>query len=81
MKVDSSSMPKETAIYIFYKGLRDCELSQKLIHNIMTTLVSIFRVADKYAKSDEVLQHMSLSQKDKEKIEQKGEFKKGKDKK
>lgn len=61
VKADISSMLKETTIYVFYKGLRDQELSQKLVHKTPTTLASLFQVVGKYAMSKEILQHMSSS--------------------
>lgn len=69
VKADISSMQGEITIYVFHKALRDWELSQKLIRKAPTTLASLFQVANKYAMSEEVLQHTSSSWKDKEKKE------------
>lgn len=40
-------MPNETTIYVFRKGLKHRELSQKLVCKAPTTLASLFQNADK----------------------------------
>lgn len=54
VKVDVSSMLEETTIYVFRKGLRDKEFSQKFIQMAAMILSALFQVANKYVmrKSD-----------------------------
>lgn len=55
VKANALSMFEETTVYVFYKGFRDRELSQKLIWKALTTLSTPFQVVVKYAMNEEVL--------------------------
>jgi hypothetical protein len=61
VKAGTSSMPDETTIYVFRKGLKGSGtvISQKLTRKALTTLASLFQIVDKYAMTEEVLWHMS----------------------
>lgn len=72
IKADVSSMLEEATIYVFYKGLRNRELPQKIIWKASITLIALFiQVAHKYALGKEVMHSMTSSQKDKGKASHK----------
>jgi hypothetical protein len=71
IKADVSSMLEEATIYVFYKGLGNRELPQKIIRKASITLISLFQVAHKYALGKEVMHSMTSSQKDKVKANHK----------
>jgi hypothetical protein len=74
MKDDMSHITEETTIYVFHKGLRNTDLSKKLIRKAPTTLSTPFQVANKYAMSKEVMRHMTSLVKEKRKTKQKPEL-------
>lgn len=74
MKDDMSHITEEITIYVFHKGLRNTDLSKKLIRKALTTLSTLFQVANKYAMSKEVMRHMSSLVKEKGKTKQKQEL-------
>lgn len=60
-----SHITEEITIYVFHKGLRNTDLSKKLIRKAPTTLSTLFQVADKYAMSKEVMRRMTSLVKEK----------------
>lgn len=64
IKPDISNMCDKTTIYVFYRGLKNHELSEKLMCKASTTLASLFQVVDKYAMGEELLRHMSSYRKE-----------------
>jgi hypothetical protein len=48
-------MSNDRVIYVFSKGLKKHELSQKLVRKALTILAHLFQIHNKYAMSKEIL--------------------------